>query len=234
MLLLLATGCNKYGYDAGVESVEYREFGVTVRGWYSDPFVAKRNGVCPEVVTSVDGKAPTRYNTCDSMTSRPDVTKLTGKPSFELQFFASQLTKGRHKLCADVVPYGAAAPETPQVCKDVDVEWDQFSQGVIDTAVVSDGVLTADGWFSHVRFTTSSNMYRATWYLDGNWVRSATDGITVTSVDRPDVRAAVGPNGQGLRISAPVQPGSHTICLGLDNGFGWYGEPDVCRTVVAP
>lgn len=71
--------------------------------------------------------------------------------------------------------------------------------------------------------------------LDGKSVRTATGGIIVTGLDRPDVRAAIGPNGYGYHISAPVQPGSHTICLGLDNGFGWDdGEPDVCKTVVAP
>lgn len=220
VLLLLAAGCNKYGYEAGVETVTYYEFGVDVQGWYSDPFLAKRKGDCPEVVISADGKPSVRNDICDSTMPRPDVTKLTGKPSFELQYFIYHLAKGRHTLCVDVVPYRAAASEKPQACTEVDVPWDQFSQGMIDTAVVSGGVLTADGWYSHVMDTSASKTYHAAWYLDGKSVRTATGGITVTGVDRPDVRAAIGPNGYGYHISAPVQPGSHTICLGLDNGFG--------------
>jgi hypothetical protein len=205
-----------------------------VHGWFTDPFVLKRGDTCPEVVTSVDGKPPTRFDVCESMTPRPDVEQVTHLPSFELRGGAYHLSKGRHSVCVDVVPYRAAAPDQLRACKDVDVEWDQFSQGVIDTAVVSNGVLTAQGWFSQVRDTSAAYSFHPAWYLDGTWIRSQTNGITLTAVDRPDVAAAIGPTGAGSQITAPVQPGSHTICIGLDDGFGGWGPPNICKTVVAP
>lgn len=224
----MTTGCNQYGYDAHIDSVSVYSTGITVRGWYHDPFLDKRGTLCADVVVLVDGVPDDVDRGCVAADTRLDVELTEGRWAFDFAKARQALSAGRHTACVVAVPPGASLP-APDHCVDFVVPFDQFSRGIIDTAEVAGGRLTVEGWFSHIVTGPSNSFAGVGWQLDGQWVTPDADH-TLEVVDRPDVVAAVGPTGRGYRLTATVAPGTHTACLRLTDGTG----PVVCRTVVAP
>lgn len=236
-LLLVTSACNKYGYEAHIDDVQILDSHVTVTGWLRDPFVAKRPMECAEVWQILDGGSPTKSSDCVNQQRRPDLDAVRGEASFGFSLTAWRLKKGRHEMCVQIVPANAAVPSGSLDCRTFDVKFDQEPASNFDGASVDNGVLTAEAWVKEVKLTSSQGLYHPTWKLDGQWIRAGHTGAVLTLVDRPDVVAAVG-FGQGYRISIPVDPGTHRICLGSDDGFGGFGDAGttdaMCRTVVAP
>lgn len=233
-LLLVATGCNKYGYEAHIDNLDVGPSTVSASGWFRDPFVAKRPMECASVWQILDGGTPTRVDDCGNRQRRPDLDAAHGDASNGFSLFTMLLSKGRHELCVQIAPVGATVPSGALDCRTFELKYDQTGARHFDGATVSNGVLTAEAWIKRTYLSSQDGLWNATWNLDGRWIRQGEPGATITVVDRPDVVAAVG-DGQGYRITIPVEPGSHRICLALDNGFGAGGtSDDMCRAVVAP
>lgn len=231
------TGCNKYGYDATIEKVDvtpgYRW--INVNGWVHDPFLSKRSGCAWVYVTFDRVQLPGGSSCIDGKyvvdAADPDPSKGAG---FRFSALTGGQRAGTYEACVFAVATGAKLDAPALACEPVVVPFDLFDHSALDTATVSGGVLTADGWYSKVTMTLSDSMNQVAWFVDGVVVNRSASGVTVTKVDRPDAVAAVGPTAEGLHLSTPITPGRHEVCIALVASFDQRRTDGSCTTVVAP
>jgi len=221
---LLATtvlsACNRFGYDANIDSVAVDGGLVTVSGWLHDA-LPNRADRCPALRLSIDGGQQITSGICPTFAhSRPDVDATLGGTNASLPGWPiPALGAGTHRFCIDAVPAASAsAPFSPLSCRDVVIAFDQFDHSAIDTITASGSSIDVAGWYSHVIRTSTQRLDIVTWTLDGLLIADIGNGPTFTAatVVRPDAQAAFGPTavGQTLHIDG-VAAGSHEVCLGL-------------------
>ncbi len=229
----LLTGCNRYGYDAHIESVTWGAHNfLTVDGWVHDPLLAKRKS-CADVVLTANGQELTRESCvgASEFGNRPDVDRALGRWNGEFQNeVMTDLHKGSYQLCVDVVPTGDPPDAKPLDCTSLVIAEDQHDEAVIDTITATGTTVTAAGWTFLADLPRAYPTVGTGWALDGSTTLPA--GATVTSYDRPDVVAAVG-GGSGTSVTMTVAPGTHTLCLVVDDGFDDSLTNLACRTFTA-
>lgn len=248
--LILASACNRFGYDAHIESIEVgaSDQYVDVRGWVHDPYLTKWGG-CAVPVVRVDNVVQSTETGCDvtrGTGDRPDVEVVFGLTGYNVTSRITGLARGNHEVCIDVIPGSAlgtkAETNAPAIeCKRFDVPWDLFDNSLVEVAVVTGGILRAEGWYSAVPFLADPAKAQPAWIVDGEFVDTNGSGVSASTMARPDVVDAVGPHGKGYRLVAPVSPGQHRVCLGLriDGLTGEFGGParpaiiGSCRVVIA-
>lgn len=232
-VLLALTGCNKFGYDAGIDQIRIESGSwVLATGWFHDG-LAGRGEQCPTVRWQIDGQPVNDQSFCGPHFPRPDLDAKFGGTNGNVPglWVSGRLRRGVHLFCLDVVPAKeTAAPFVPLDCQRLDMPWDQFSTAWIDEVTVTGSSLDATGWQRRVTFTTIGAMYWAGWFLDDTMMMAGS-GVTHSTEPRPDVEAAVGPGSWGMRLHIDtVAPGQHTLCLRQSGPWGFVGETYACRS----
>jgi hypothetical protein len=195
--------------------------GLVVRGWLFDP----DNPTEPAVVhVYVDGVIAAAV-TADGL--RADVgARYAGVGKRHGWSWSAAVAPGRHRVCVFGINTGPGTTNPVLGCKEVVVLGDPRRNpvGHLDAATVAGGRLTVSGWAFDPDTTPAPAVVHV--YLDGTYA-----GPSPADVSRPDVRKAYPAAGPatGFRMSVPVKPGPHRVCVyALNSGPGTTNPTLAC------
>jgi len=216
-----AVGCRTVRVLGGnpvgaIDSVAMSVGTVTVSGWALDP-----DTTAPIIVQMyVDWSANTM---AWADLPRPDLDEEYGLGPDHGFSLTMSVSPGTHTVCVYAINVGPGST-TSIGCRTVTVLGSN-PVGNIDSVVVSDGVVTANGWALDAD-TTGPIIVQM--YVD--W---SANTMAWADLPRPDVEAVFGlGSNHGFTLSLPVDPGVHTVCVYAINTGPGTTTVLGCRTVV--
>jgi uncharacterized membrane protein len=161
--------------------------------------------------------------------ARPDVgAAFPGTGAAHGFAISMDVPGGTHQLCLYLINTGYGSTNPLLTCRTVTVDpatWNP--SGSLDSAVVSGGAVTVNGWVIDPDAPQSPVVVHT--YVDGAW-----GGLTTANASRPDVAAAYPAAGaaHGYSLSVPVGSGRHTVCTyAINVGQGTTNPLIACRVV---
>jgi len=213
------TACNKYGLTGHIDTAvpSATATTMTITGWANaaDPNFKFVEDAWATVVFA--DKKPVKV-VKNVWTSRPDVVKAVGPNSWGYETTIEGLGFGDHEICVDVVPKADVATATADSfleCKKVFAP-QRESLARIDQAsydVISEQ-LTVKGWIytSPYEVAAHGELFPA-FYIDADGYEILLEPGLYPDVSKflREPASTVG----GVDVEGPLDPGVHTLCLGL-------------------